>query len=160
LKPALPETDHEKFMHLAMLQAQRAAARDEVPVGCVIVRNGKVISRGYNLRESSKDPTAHAEMIAIRKAAKKLGAWRLTGCTIYVTLEPCPMCAGAIVNARIPKVVYGCVDPKSGACGTLMNIVSDARLNHRAGVEKDVLGRDSSIMLKIFFKNKRQKASA
>ena len=130
-------------MEAAIEEARRAEQLGEVPIGAVIVKEGKIIGRGHNLRETSNDATAHAEMIAIREASKTLGAWRLMGCTLYVTLEPCPMCAGAIVQSRIPLVVYGASDPKAGCAGTLMNLLQEERFNHRAqiisGVMKDVL---------------------
>lgn len=177
----------EHFMRLALREAAKAAAKDEVPVGAVVVdAGGRVIARGHNLRESKGDPTAHAEIVAIRKAAKKLsaiscqpsantacsshlkaenlklkanssGAWRLSGCTLFVTLEPCPMCAGAIVNARVARIVYGAADPKAGACGTLMDVARDPRLNHRAEVAAGVLADDCAGILKGFFRNKRKK---
>ena len=121
----------EQWMAAAIAEARLAEAKGEVPVGAVIVHEGQVIGRGHNLRESSQDPTTHAEMIAIQEAAKKLGSWRLIDTSLYVTLEPCPMCAGALVNARVPRVVWGCDDPKAGATQTLYRIGSDARLNHR-----------------------------
>ena len=138
--------DHgdEQWMAEAIAEARLAEAKGEVPVGAVIVHEGKIIGRGHNERESSQDPTAHAEMIAIREAANELGSWRLIDTSLYVTLEPCPMCAGALVNARVPRVVWGCDDPKAGATQTLYTIGSDARLNHRfecvPGVSSDACG--------------------
>ena len=123
--------DHDYWMAVAIAEAGKARAKDEVPIGCVIVRDGKIIARGHNLRESSQDPAAHAELIAIRKAAGKLKSWRLLETTLYVTLEPCIMCMGAIILARIPTVVFGCHDPKGGAAGTLYDLSDDPRLNHR-----------------------------
>src|SRR5438105_2889049 len=130
---------HEAFMRLAIAEAERALAENEVPVGAVIVHGGRVIAAAHNEREQLRDPTAHAEMIAITQAAEALGSWRLEGCTLYVTLEPCPMCAGAIVQARIPQVVYGAADPKAGAVATLFRMLDDPRLNHRAEIIGGVL---------------------
>jgi tRNA(adenine34) deaminase len=154
--PENKQTD-ESFMGLALREARRAERLEEVPVGAVVVRDGIVISRGHNLRESRNDPTAHAELVAIKKAAKKMGSWRLTGCTLYVTLEPCPMCAGAMVNSRISRVVYGCADPKAGACGTLMNLAQDGRLNHRLELSGGVLSDECAGLLRDFFRKKRKK---
>jgi tRNA(adenine34) deaminase len=147
---------HEAHMEMALDEAKQAAAADEVPVGAVIVsfKQG-VIGRAHNQRELLIDPTAHAEMIAITQAAQALRSWRLENCVLYVTLEPCPMCAGAIVQARLPLVVYGCVDPKAGACDTLYRIPSDARLNHRAQVIGGVLADRCSVILSNFFAAKR-----
>jgi tRNA(adenine34) deaminase len=144
-------TDDERFMAEAMAEASLAAAAGEVPVGCVMVRAGEIIARGHNLRERAQDPTAHAELIALRAAAAQLHSWRLTDVTCYVTLEPCPMCAGALVNARIPRLVYGCDDPKAGAVRTLFAIGQDARLNHRFEVAAGVLGEACSQQLSGFF---------
>ena len=146
----------EAGMRLALEEASAAAAEGEVPVGCVIAGpDGAELARGHNLRETDEDPTAHAEIIAIRRAAAKLGTWRLEGCTLYVTLEPCPMCAGAMVNARVPVLVYGADDPKAGACGTLMDIVRDSRLNHRLEVRKGVLAVECAGALRAFFQERR-----
>lgn len=145
----------EDWMRQALAEAALAAAADEVPVGCVIVHDGAVIARGRNRREQRQDPTSHAEIEAIREAAAVLGTWRLEGCTLYVTLEPCPMCAGAIVQARIPKVVYGCTDPKAGACHTLYSITADERLNHRCEVTGGVLAEECAAVLTRFFAAKR-----
>jgi len=142
-------------MRAALREAEEAARRDEVPVGAVIVRGGKIIGRGFNQREMLKDPTAHAEMIAITQAAAALEGWRLDATTLYVTLEPCLMCAGAIVNARIPRVVYGAPDPKAGACGTLYQVGLDPRLNHRFEVVPGVLGAECAALLQAFFAKKR-----
>ncbi len=139
------------WMQHAIDEARAAAAMGEVPVGCVIVKDGAVIARGHNLRESDKDPTAHAEMIAIRAAAKAIGDHRLNGTTAYVTLEPCPMCAGALVHARVDRVVYGCTDPKAGAVHTLFAIGRDPRLNHVFEVEGGVRGEECAAMLRAFF---------
>ena len=144
------QTDAAWMQH-AIDEARAAAAMGEVPVGCVIVKDGAVIARGHNLRESDKDPTAHAEMIAIRSAAKAIGDHRLVGTTAYVTLEPCPMCAGALVHARVDRVVYGCTDPKAGAVHTLYAIGRDARLNHVFEVEGGVRGEECAAMLRAFF---------
>src|ERR1700748_700815 len=133
---------HEHFMRLAIAEAQAALAEDEVPIGEVIVHEDHVIAAAHNQREQLRDPTAHAEMIAITQAAEALQSWRLEDCTLYVTLEPCPMCAGAILQARIPTVVYGATDPKAGAVHTLYQITSDPRLNHRATVLGGVLQED------------------
>ncbi len=159
----MPLTDprhpfHEEHMTAALDEAAIAASEDEVPVGCVIVslRQG-IIARAHNQRETLKDPTAHAEMIAITQAAQALGSWRLEHCILYVTLEPCPMCAGAIVLARLPMIVYGASDPKAGACDTLYRITSDARLNHRAQVVSGVLAEQCGGILSEFFAAKRRK---
>jgi tRNA(adenine34) deaminase len=141
----------EQWMRAAIAEARLAEARGEVPVGAVIVHEGQIIGRGHNERESSQDPTAHAEMIAIREAARALGSWRLIDTTLYVTLEPCPMCAGALVNARVPRVVWGCNDPKAGATETLYKIGSDPRLNHQFECTAGVLREESSVLLSAFF---------
>jgi tRNA(adenine34) deaminase len=158
----LPLTDprhpfHLEHMAMALDEAAVAAAEDEVPVGAVIVslKQG-VIARAHNQRERLRDPTAHAEMIAITQAAEALQSWRLDGCALYVTLEPCPMCAGAVVQARLPLVVYGCTDPKAGACHTLYQITADARLNHRAQVVGGVLADRCAAVLSDFFAAKRR----
>ena len=147
---------HDVFMHEALKEAAFAYEKDEVPVGAVIVHESRVIARAHNQRELLKDPTAHAEMIAITQAAAALDNWRLTGATIYVTLEPCTMCAGAMVLARIDKLVYGTNDPKAGACGTLYNIAADTRLNHRLEIIPGVLAEDCGRMLTNFFAEKRE----
>jgi tRNA(adenine34) deaminase len=149
--------DHEHFMKLAMEEAKKAEEIGEVPIGAVIVKDGEVIARGYNLRETTNDPTAHAEMIAIREAAACLGGWRLEGCSLYVTLEPCPMCAGAIIQSRIELVVYGAEDPKAGCVGTLMDLLSDTRFNHQAEVISGVLQEECGEILTRFFRSLRQK---
>ena len=148
---------HVHHMEMALQEAEAAAAADEVPVGAVIVslKQG-VIARAHNQRETLQDPTAHAEMIAITQAAQALHSWRLENCVLYVTLEPCPMCAGAIVLARLPLVVYGCTDPKAGACHTLYQIPSDPRLNHRAQVVSGVLADRCAGVLSAFFAGKRR----
>ncbi|MCK9912055.1 tRNA adenosine(34) deaminase TadA, partial [Microbacteriaceae bacterium K1510] len=132
------------FMRLAIEEAKKAMSIGEVPIGAVVVRDGEVVGRGYNLRETRKDPTLHAEMIAIREACERLGGWRLIGCSLYVTLEPCPMCAGAIVQGRIEQVVYGTDDPKAGCAGTLMNLLAEPRFNHQVPVVAGVL-KDSAL---------------
>jgi tRNA(adenine34) deaminase len=142
-------------MRAALREAEEAARRDEVPVGAVVVRGGKIIGRGHNQREMLKDPTAHAEMIAITQAAAALEGWRLEETTLYVTLEPCLMCAGAIVNARIPRVVFGAADPKAGACGSLYQVGLDPRLNHRFETTSGVLAAECAALLQEFFAKKR-----
>jgi tRNA(adenine34) deaminase len=145
-------------MEMALQEAEAAAAEDEVPIGAVIVSLQQgVIGRAHNQREQLLDPTAHAEMIAITQAAQALRSWRLENCVLYVTLEPCPMCAGAMVQARLPLVVYGCTDPKAGACHTLYQITSDPRLNHRCQVVGDVLADRCGAVLSQFFLSKRQR---
>ena len=146
---------HDRWMRQALDRARRAFEEDEVPVGAVIVQDERVIGEGWNQRELLGDPTAHAEMIAITQAAESLGSWRLTDCTLYVTLEPCPMCAGAIVQARIPTVVYGTPDPKAGACHSLYQITEDDRLNHRCTVLGGVLRGESRQLLQDFFAQQR-----
>ncbi|MDO8736001.1 MAG: tRNA adenosine(34) deaminase TadA [Thermoleophilia bacterium] len=147
--------NHEHYMKIALAEARIAAENGEVPVGAVIERGGEVIAVAGNEREEKKDPTAHAEIIAIRLAAERLDAWRLSGCTIYVTIEPCPMCAGAIYQARIERLVYGATDEKAGAAGTLMDIVRDDRLNHQVEVEAGVMAPESAALLKTFFSSRR-----
>lgn len=148
---------HVEHMQMALEEARTAAAEDEVPIGCVIVsRERGILARAHNQRETLRDPTAHAEMIAITQAAQALQSWRLEKCILYVTLEPCPMCAGAIVLARIPMVVYGCTDPKAGACDTLYRITNDPRLNHRAQVVGAVLADQGAAVLSDFFAAKRK----
>lgn len=142
-------------MRVALREALRAYDAGEVPVGAVVVRDGKVIGRGHNQREALGDPTAHAEMIAITAGASAVGNWRLSECTLYVTLEPCAMCAGAIVLARLPRLVYGATDPKGGACGTLYDIPTDARLNHVVEVTSGVLGDECAQVLTQFFAEQR-----
>jgi tRNA(adenine34) deaminase len=149
--------EHEKWMQAAIEEAEKARKIGEVPIGAVIVRNGEIIGRGHNLRETAKDPTLHAEMIAIRQAAERLGGWRLIGCTLYVTLEPCPMCAGAIVQSRIGKVVYGAADPKAGCAGTLMNLLEDERFNHQAEVISGVMAEQCGSLLTHFFRELRER---
>jgi tRNA(adenine34) deaminase len=147
---------HEYGMRLALQQAEQAFAEDEVPIGAVIFRERRVIAAAYNQREQLHDPTAHAEMIAITQAAESLNDWRLEKCTLYVTLEPCPMCAGAIVQARIPQVVYGAADLKAGAVHTLYQLLDDARLNHRATSIRGVLASQCGEILSRFFQQQRK----
>jgi tRNA(adenine34) deaminase len=146
---------HDGWMRLALAEAQQAYDEGEVPVGAVVVHGGRVIAAAHNQREALRDPTAHAEMVAITQAADALGSWRLLDCTLYVTLEPCPMCAGAIVQARMPTVVYGATDPKAGACHTLYQITTDARLNHQAAVIGGVLADECRALLQEFFVEQR-----
>ena len=146
----------DAYMRLALREAQAALAEDEVPVGAVIVHNDRVIAAAHNQREQLRDPTAHAEMIAITQAAQAVGGWRLDGCTLYVTLEPCVMCAGAVLQARIPRVVYGAADPKAGAAGTLFHLLHDQRLNHRAEVTPGVLSGPCGEILSEFFQAQRR----
>lgn len=153
--PELPNRD-EWFMQLALEQAYEAMAQDEVPVGAVIVHGDRVIGTGYNQREQLKDPTAHAEMIAITQAATSLGSWRLEDCSMYVTLEPCPMCAGAILQARIPRVVFGATDPKAGAATSLFCLLNDPRLNHQVDLQWGPLADLCGRILSEFFEQKRR----
>jgi tRNA(adenine34) deaminase len=146
---------HEHFMRLALKEAEQALAEDEVPVGAVIVHEDRVVASAHNQREALCDPTAHAEMIAITQAAEALRSWRLDGSTLYVTLEPCPMCAGAILQARIPTVVYGAADPKAGAVRTLYRLLDDPRLNHRCLIVPGVLGEPCGWILTRFFQRQR-----
>ena len=148
--PRGSESD-EVWMGLALEQARRGAERDEVPVGAVVVRGDAVLGRAHNRRETDGDPLAHAELLAIRQAAKAVGGWRLDGCTLYVTLEPCAMCAGALVNSRIDRLVFGAFDPKAGFCGTLGDLVRDPRLNHRLEVASGVCEEESAALLRGFF---------
>jgi tRNA(adenine34) deaminase len=155
--PAAPATlaADAAWMERALELARRAAESNEVPVGAVIVRNGEILGEGHNLTVAEADPTMHAELVAIRRAAAVLGDWRLLDCTLYVTLEPCAMCAGAIVLARIPRLVFGARDPKAGMVGSLGNLVQDPRLNHRCDVTAGVLAEESSGLLRAFFKERR-----
>ena len=145
----------QRYMRLAIDAAQVAEENGDVPIGAVIVYQNQVIGRAYNQREQLKDPTAHAEIIALTQAASFIGSWRLHGCTIYVTLEPCPMCAGALVLGRLDRLVYGCPDPKTGACGSLYDIVRDERLNHRLEVTPGLLANDCAALLQTFFQQRR-----
>ncbi len=147
---------HERFMEIALAEAQQALREDEVPIGAVIVHQGRVIASAHNQREALGDPTAHAEMIAITQAAGALGSWRLDGCTLYVTLEPCPMCAGAVLQARIATLVYGAADPKAGAVDTLYQLLRDPRLNHRVETLSGVLADRCGTLLSGFFQQQRQ----
>ncbi len=153
---ANPLQPHERWMQAALGEARAAFEAGEVPIGAVIVHEDRVIAAAGNQRESLNDPTAHAEMIAITQAAQTLGSWRLLDCTLYVTLEPCPMCAGAIVQARLPRVYYGATDPKAGACHTLFELTSDIRLNHQALVIGGVLKEESRSLLQEFFAQQRK----
>jgi tRNA(adenine34) deaminase len=148
-------TNHERFMRLALEQARRAAAAGEVPIGAVVVKDGEVIAAAHNLRETNCDPTAHAEILAIRQAAAAIQAWRLEGCSLFVTIEPCPMCAGAAVLARVAEIVYGAPDPKAGACGTLMDVARDQRLNHQIAVTGGVLAGECAGIIREFFAERR-----
>ena len=142
-------------MRMALAAAMQAAERGEVPVGAVVVVRGEVIAVAHNYRETNNDPTAHAEIVALRAAAAALGSWRLTDADLYVTMEPCPMCAGAIVNARVRRLIYGCDDPKAGAVRTLFQLLDDQRLNHRVEVLPGILAAESSTLLKSFFSRLR-----
>ncbi|MBS5129173.1 MAG: tRNA adenosine(34) deaminase TadA [Lachnospiraceae bacterium] len=153
-------TDDERFMKEAIRQARKAYAIGEVPIGCVIVYEGRVIARGYNRRTIDKNTLAHAELLAIRKASRKVDDWRLEGCTMYVTLEPCQMCSGAIIQARIPKVVVGCMNPKAGCAGSILNLLDVPQFNHQAELVTGVLEEECSQMMKEFFKELREKKKA
>lgn len=159
----LPELDQasldERYMKMAIDQAFIAEENGDVPIGCVIVYEGRVVAKAYNQREQLQDPTAHAEIIALTQAAQAVGSWRLGGCTIYVTLEPCPMCAGALVLGRLDRLVYGTDDPKTGAVKSLYNIVQDPRLNHRLEVASGVLAEDCRTQLQAFFQRRRNEKS-
>jgi tRNA(adenine34) deaminase len=146
----------ETFMAEALAEARRAAAEGEVPIGAVLVVERRIAGRGRNARERLRDPTGHAEILALQEAARTLGRWRLTGSTMYATLEPCPMCAGALVNARVDRLVYGVVDPKAGAVDTLFDVVRDARLNHRVAVTSGVLAEECGALLREFFRERRK----
>ncbi|MDQ3739719.1 MAG: tRNA adenosine(34) deaminase TadA [Actinomycetota bacterium] len=145
----------EWFMRLALREAERALDHDDVPIGCVVVREGEVIGAGRNERELRNDPTAHAEVLALREAAARVGSWRVLESVLYVTLEPCAMCAGAIVLARVPRVVYGTVDPKAGAAGSVLDVLDEPRLNHRPEVAGGLLAEDSADLLRQFFALRR-----
>ena len=146
----------EKFMKEALKEAKKAYEKDEVPVGAIIVKDGKIISRAYNLKESKKDTTCHAEILAIKKASKKLESWRLEGCTMYVTLEPCPMCSGALIQSRIDKVVIGTMDYKTGACGSVLNLSNDYKFNHKLDIEAGIMKEECEKILQDFFKYLRK----
>lgn len=155
LKCADQEAIDQKYMREAIKQAKKAYTLEEVPIGCVIVYDGKIIGRGYNRRTIDKNPLAHAEIQAIRKASRKMGDWRLEDCTLYVTLEPCQMCAGAIVQARIPEVMIGCMNPKAGCAGSIYNLLQEPAFNHQVSLFKGVLEEECSQMLKDFFRSLR-----
>jgi tRNA(adenine34) deaminase len=145
----------EYFMRLALREASRAVEHDDVPIGAVIVKNGEVIATGHNERELRSDPTAHAELLAVREAARALGSWRVLDTVMYVTLEPCAMCAGAIVLARVPRVVFGASDPKAGAAGSVLNVLDVAEFNHRPQVQSGLLGAECGDLLRSFFASRR-----
>jgi tRNA(adenine34) deaminase len=147
--------DDEQWMHAALEEARAATAHDDVPIGAVVVHDGRIIGSGRNERERRGDPTAHAEILALRAAAAALGSWRVLDATLYVTLEPCAMCAGAIVLSRIPRVVYACTDPKAGAAGSVLDVLAEPRLNHRPEVVGGVLGEEASELLRSFFRERR-----
>ena len=151
---------HEKYMKEALKQAKKAYSLGEVPIGCVIVYEGKIIGRGYNRRNTDKNTLAHAEITAINRASRFIGDWRLEDCTLYVTLEPCQMCAGAIVQARIPKVVMGCMNPKAGCGGSILNLLEMPQFNHQVNVVRGVLEQQCSDMLKLFFTELRARNKA
>ncbi|MGP3779205.1 tRNA adenosine(34) deaminase TadA [Halanaerobium saccharolyticum] len=146
-----------KYMKMALAEARKAYQRAEVPIGAVVVCDDQVVGRGFNLREQTQDPTSHAEMIALREAAKNEASWRLEDCQLYVTLEPCPMCAGAILQSRIKRLVYGASDPKAGAVDSLYQLLNDERFNHQVDVEKGVMEAESAQLLKDFFRELRQR---
>ena len=150
-------TTDEKYMKEAIRQAKKAWKMEEVPIGCVIVHEGKIIGRGYNRRTTDKNPLAHAELAAIKKASKKMGDWRLEDCIVYVTLEPCQMCSGAIVQARVKRVVIGCMNPKAGCAGSILNLLQVERFNHQVEITSGVLEAECSQMMKGFFKELREK---
>ncbi len=152
----MPEINDQYYMNMALELAGKAFEQGEVPVGAVLVRDGEVLARNHNRREELQDATAHAEILVLREAGRLLGSWRLLGTTLYVTLEPCSMCAGALVQARVSRLVYGTADPKGGAAGSLYNIAADPRLNHRLVVEGGLLRERCSIILQEFFKNRRE----
>jgi tRNA(adenine34) deaminase len=153
-----PRIDDEHYMRLALREAQRAGEHDDVPIGAVVVRDGEVIGAAGNERELRRDPTAHAEVLALREAAARLGGWRLPDSTLYVTLEPCAMCAGAIVLARVPRVVFGATDPKAGAAGSVFDVLGEPRMNHRPLVESGLLAADAASLLEAFFVSRRRRA--
>ncbi|MDO4382286.1 MAG: tRNA adenosine(34) deaminase TadA [Clostridia bacterium] len=147
----------EEFMKEAIKQAKKAYDKEEIPVGAIIVKDGKIIARGYNKKEEKKDTTQHAEIIAIQKASKKIGAWRLQDCEMYVTLEPCVMCTGALIQARLKRVYIGTMDPKTGACGSVLNLLEDYKFNHKVEVETNIMQKECEKILKDFFKYLRSK---
>lgn len=148
---------HEHYMEQALKEAEKAFELDEVPIGAVVVKGSIIIGRGFNLRESEKDPTLHAEIVAIRQAAKHLNSWRLTNCDLYVTIEPCPMCSGAILQARVTRLIYGARDPKAGCVDSLYQLLSDPRFNHNTEVVEGILQEQCSDLMKEFFRGKRLK---
>jgi tRNA(adenine34) deaminase len=150
-------TDKEKFMKEALKEAKKAYNKEEIPVGAVIVKDNKIIARAYNVKEEKNDTTKHAEILAIQKASKKLNSWRLTDCDMYVTLEPCSMCAGALIQARIRKVYIGTMDEKTGACGSVLNLLEDYKFNHTVQIEKNIMKEQCENILKEFFKYLRNK---
>lgn len=150
---------NNKFMKEALKEAKKAYDKEEIPVGAVIVRDDKIIARGHNIKELKKDTTKHAEIIAIQKASKKMDAWRLEGCTLYVTLEPCAMCAGALIQSRIKKVVIGTMDKKTGACGSVLNLLEDYKFNHQVEIETGIMETECREILQQFFKELRKKKS-
>ncbi|NHC43144.1 nucleoside deaminase [Bacillus sp. MM2020_1] len=154
---AIEHLQDEDFMREAIKEAKKAEERSEVPIGAVIVMEGKIVARAYNLRENEQNAIAHAELLAIDQACKDIGSWRLEESTLYVTLEPCPMCAGAIILARVKRVVFGAADPKGGCCGTLMNLLGDERFNHQSEVTSGVLEKECGQMLSDFFRGIRER---
>lgn len=151
---------HEDYMQLAIQEAHKAAVLGEIPIGAVLVYEGKVIASAHNMRETWQDGTAHAEVIVIREACKKLGRWRLSGCSLYVTVEPCPMCSGAIVNSRIDNVIYGCPDIKAGGAESIFNIITNPNLNHTANVISGICENECAQVMKDFFKRRRRENKA
>lgn len=148
---------HEEFMKIALLEAKKAFDKEEIPVGAIIVQNGKIIAKAHNLKETKNDTTNHAEILAIQKASKKLKKWRLTDCEMYVTLEPCSMCAGALINCRLKKLYIGTMDPKTGACGSVLNLLQDYKFNHIVECETGILKDECEKILKDFFKFLRKR---
>jgi tRNA(adenine34) deaminase len=146
-----PVSEDERFIRIALAEAAEAGALGDVPIGAVVVREGRIIARGRNRREADRDPTAHAELLALREAARHVGGWRLSGCTLYVTLEPCPMCAGALIQARVDRLVYGAPDPKAGAAGGVVDLLRDVRFNHAVAVTGGVCGGECGDLLRRFF---------
>lgn len=155
-RPLVSSLSDEQYMEMALALAREAFCRGEVPIGALLVREGEILARGYNRREALQDATAHAEILVLREAGARLGSWRLLGTTLYVTLEPCPMCAGALVQARVARLVYGARDPKGGAAGTLYNIPADPRLNHRLEIKEGVLQERCAALLREFFQARRE----
>jgi tRNA(adenine34) deaminase len=147
----------ERWMTIALQEAEAAALQGEVPVGCIVVLENQIIGRAHNLRETLADPTAHAEILALQQAAKNMEQWRLCGASLYVTLEPCPMCTGAIINARIQRVIFGCDDPKAGCCGSLHQLAQGAGFNHQFEITRGILAEESAFLLRSFFQKRRKK---